>query len=550
MLGRWNIRGLKFPFKQSEVRQPIVKKHLVACGIIETRFQSRSIDKMWSGCRVRDWELIHNDDCHPLGRIWNMYDPNKMKLVSVQVNAQWIHCSMLLDSCSVDWTLVYGFNDARGRSSLWNDIRNLEHYVFGSWVLQEDFNAMIRRSDKLGGISLVASDTEDVKQFFGSFSRIFTEVLEPGLSDHSPLVVNLRSFERGKSKAFLKLKAVKKVLQGLNRREYASISERVYHTRQLVKAVQRDLQRDPMNSMLLDEERALVLEFRRVLELEKSFYFRKSRVNWMEFGDTNTAILHNSVKVRSSHNVITSIKLPTGEICTDQVLLCRSECVVERDFGFDSQAGMLNRDVSTVEIRDALWSIGSSKAPGIDDFNAYFFKKNWSLVGEDFTEVVLSFFSSGCLAKQFVISKILTARLALIQTELISPLQSAFVDGSVISDNILVAHELIRGYHKDLACTRSVSYSLMINGAVEGYFEGKKGVCQGDPISPLLFILAMEYLSRSLASPPDCFKFHLGCTELRLSHLCFVDDLFLFCHGDIILVNWLMKTLSEFSDVS
>uniref|UniRef100_A0A803Q5S5 Reverse transcriptase domain-containing protein n=1 Tax=Cannabis sativa TaxID=3483 RepID=A0A803Q5S5_CANSA len=49
-----------------------------------------------------------------------------------------------------------------------------------------------------------------------------------------------------------------------------------------------------------------------------------------------------------------------------------------------------------------------------------------------------------------------------------------------------------------LVCLRGISYSLMLNGGVHGSFMGEKGLRQGDPISPLLFVLVMEYLNRLL----------------------------------------------------
>ncbi|XP_060195392.1 uncharacterized protein LOC132624666 [Lycium barbarum] len=89
----------------------------------------------------------------------------------------------------------------------------------------------------------------------------------------------------------------------------------------------------------------------------------------------------------------------------------------------------------------------------------------------------------------------------------------------------------------------------MINGEGHGYFAGKRGLRQGDPISPLLFVLVMEYLSRCLktmSNLPD-FRFHLMCKSLQLTHLIFADDLMIFCKGNVSSVSRAMKALTHFS---
>jgi hypothetical protein len=79
-------------------------------------------------------------------------------------------------------------------------------------------------------------------------------------------------------------------------------------------------------------------------------------------------------------------------------------------------------------------------------------------------------------------------------------------------------------------CITSPRFSIYLNGTLIGYFEGKKGG-QGDPLSPYLFVLVIEVFSRIMADHIGGglgFKFHPKNLKLKLTHLCFVDDLLIF----------------------
>lgn len=77
-------------------------------------------------------------------------------------------------------------------------------------------------------------------------------------------------------------------------------------------------------------------------------------------------------------------------------------------------------------------------------------------------------------------------------------------------------------------CITSTSFSILINGSPHGYFTPSRGIRQGDPISPYIFILCMEPFIKHcnlLASSP---KTNLGLLSsprgFRISNLIFADD--------------------------
>ena len=176
---------------------------------------------------------------------------------------------------------------------------------------------------------------------------------------------------------------------------------------------------------------------------------------------------------------------------------------------------------------------------------------------------------------------------------LVGEQQSAFVPDRHIADNVLLMQELMRGYHRGdgaarcalkvdiqkaydsvewsfveqvlvamnfpaqmikwiMVCVTTPYYSISLNGYLEGYFKGEKGLRQGDPISPYIFILIMEAFSNVLEeyTSQQGFVYHPKCEHLGITHLIFADDLFLLCGANCESLNLIRDALKEFGDIS
>ncbi|XP_015068639.1 uncharacterized protein LOC107013174 [Solanum pennellii] len=100
-----------------------------------------------------------------------------------------------------------------------------------------------------------------------------------------------------------------------------------------------------------------------------------------------------------------------------------------------------------------------------------------------------------------------------------------------------------------MTCVTSPYFIVKVNEEGHGCFVGKRGLRQGDPMSALLCVLVIEYMTRVLKRMSDLpdFKFHPMYKALRFTHLIFVDNLMIFCKGGLHSVNRVMEALQHFS---
>ncbi|KAL5553661.1 hypothetical protein UlMin_041062 [Ulmus minor] len=173
-----------------------------------------------------------------------------------------------------------------------------------------------------------------------------------------------------------------------------------------------------------------------------------------------------------------------------------------------------------------------------------------------------------------ITSKMLATRMRSVMDSIISEEQSAFIPGRLISDNAIIGFECLHALKRrrskkkgflalklDMAkaydrvewsfirevmkklgfsegwikkimdCVTSVYYSLLINGEKVGYIRPSRGLRQGDPLSPYLFLLCAEGLSsliHTFERTGQLQGMRCGTNGPTISHLFFADDSLLF----------------------
>ena len=200
---------------------------------------------------------------------------------------------------------------------------------------------------------------------------------------------------------------------------------------------------------------------------------------------------------------------------------------------------------------------------------------------------------SCCNVLYKMISKIIANRLKGILPKCITLSQSAFIKERLLMENVLLETELVKDYHKESIlprcalqiniskafdsvhgsfllkvlqalglpgtfihwislCITTASFSVQVNGELTGYFQSKRGLRQGCSLSPYLFIICMNVLSKMLdgAAAKGVIGYHPKCKNIDLTHLCFADDLMVFTDGTQKSIEGILGVFEEFDKMS
>ncbi|KAG7579838.1 Ribonuclease H domain [Arabidopsis thaliana x Arabidopsis arenosa] len=189
------------------------------------------------------------------------------------------------------------------------------------------------------------------------------------------------------------------------------------------------------------------------------------------------------------------------------------------------------------------------------------------------------------------ITKVMVMRLKRVMSNLIGPAQASFIPGRLSTDNIVIVQEAVhsmrrkkgrKGWmllkldlkkaydrirwdfledtlkaaglpevwvHWILQCVCGPSMNVLWNGEKTEAFKPSRGLRQGDPLSPYLFVMCMERLCHQIefsVAAKEWKPISLSCGGPKLSHICFADDLILFAEASVAQIRIIRRVLERF----
>ncbi|GJZ21378.1 RNA-directed DNA polymerase, eukaryota [Tanacetum coccineum] len=327
-------------------------------------------------------------------------------------------------------------------------------------------------------------------------------------------------------------------------------------------------------------------KLQQVNKAQASEVAQKAKIKWYVEGDENTKFFHGMLNKKRSQLNIRGIMI--NGTWTDNPKAVKQEFFQHFRNRFDKppdqnahidmpfpnslstdQQKDLECMVSKEEVKRAVWDCGTDKSPGPDGFTFGFYRHFWSTIENDNPDanMVKDFRPISLIGSIYkIIAKILTNRLVGVLGDIVNEVQSAFISERQILDGPFILNEIMqwcrrrkkqslifkvdfekaydsvrwdflddilvkfgfgikwRGWIQN--CLNSSKGSILVNGSPTEEFQFYKGLKQGDPLSPFLFILVMESLHISFQRVVDVGMFtgiKLS-SSLNISHLFYADD--------------------------
>ncbi|KAI3472963.1 hypothetical protein Pfo_029210 [Paulownia fortunei] len=410
-----------------------------------------------------------------------------------------------------------------------------------------------------------------------------------------------------------KLYRLKHFLKRWNKEVFGNIFDNIRKAEQEVAGKEQNFDENPSDSNLIALKRSTAI-LTQALTIEEEFWKQKAACRWIVEGERNTKFFQSLVKKKCYKSRIHSI-LQEGTIISDPEEIKSSATSFFHSLLSNDIPNLLNDELDCIQpLPPGLdtKTLHSFPVAGPDGFSAHFYQFCWDIISTDVKEAVEDFFRGNEMPRSFTATTLVLipksenpstwsdyrpVNLCNVSNKIISKILSnrlsGFVWGRLISDNILLAQELIHTINAkqkqenvvlkiDMSkaydrvqwsflykilhkmgfpdfwikliqhCIENCWFSVLINGSTAGFFQSSRGLRQGDPLSPSLFIITSDFLSRSLdkmfQQHTDMHYFSNG--GLRISHLSYADDIIIFTNSSVKGLRRLMKFLQHYNKVS
>ncbi|RVW36583.1 LINE-1 retrotransposable element ORF2 protein [Vitis vinifera] len=292
-----------------------------------------------------------------------------------------------------------------------------------------------------------------------------------------------------------------------------------------------------LNEQELEAREETREEFKKWALMEETSWRQKSREIWLKEGDKNTGFFHKMANSNRRRNCLKKIKVNGWRPCWNNI---------EFDNIGAEEAARLEESFVVDEVFSALSDLNGDKAPGPDGFSLAFWQFCWDFVID---EVLGRQILDAALIANDVIDSLLKRKESGVLCKL--DLEKAY---DRINWDFLLSVMQKMGFGEKWVgwirwCISIASFSVLVNGSPTGFFRSSRGLRQGDPLSPYLFVLGMEALS-SLINRTVRGGFLSSCriggregVGTQVMHLLFADDTLVFCDDSqeqLTFLSWLL----------
>ncbi|KAJ9557832.1 hypothetical protein OSB04_012446 [Centaurea solstitialis] len=318
---------------------------------------------------------------------------------------------------------------------------------------------------------------------------------------------------------------------------------------------------NPIDESLVKERVELTAKVNELMSRKIRDIKQKAKNKWLIDGDENTQFFHGYLNNKLKKLRIHGVNINGGWVTNPELIKSEVWDFFDKKFAEHhpirpiissnhfkkisaSQKEWLESPFSAQEVKNAVRNCGYNKAPGPDGFTLDFVWRFWDIVfvGADFVEAQTAYIKGrsildGPLMVNELISwaKKAKKKLLILKVDFAKAFDSLnwnFLDSVLMKMGF---GETWRAWMKGCICTAKVS--VLINGSPTKEFLMGKGVRQGGPLAPFLFILAAEGLMAAMKEAQQANIFQ----GVRVNNVAEDVSLFQFADDAIFVGEWSLK---------